>query len=142
MAIGKIRCDACKPANFETFLSTAACATLPIVQALTAIQEGVNVSTMVVSQVKQRTPYQDTSVSPSGPPPGANQMAFFIDKVSALRRRAHQTRSLICYYYYYYYFQILYLVFLGEMVCVDPWKIVRDRQFVFLIALNNKEHNL
>ena len=32
--------------------------------------------------------------------------------------------------------------FLGEMVCVDPWKMVWDRDFVFLIALNNTEHNL
>ena len=32
--------------------------------------------------------------------------------------------------------------FLGEMGCVDPWKMVWDRDFVFVIALNNTEHNL
>ena len=99
IAIGTNRWHADRSAYFETFLSAAACAALPVTWALTATWEGANVSATVASQVKQRPPCYSTSASPSGrlSSPGNKPDGSLIDGVSALRT-ARQSRSLICWW--------------------------------------------
>ena len=97
MAIWANRWDADKLAYFETFLSEAASAALPVTWALTATWVNANVSTIVVSQVKQRPPCHGTSVNPSGrlSSSGSKPDGSLTYGMSALHS-ARQTRQLMC----------------------------------------------